>query len=55
METSEHMLVEQITVDAAKRIRDAGFGLYEAMRIMGYVTVALAEVIDLEGPAERYP
>jgi len=53
METTEQMLVGQITADAAKRIRNAGLGLYTAMRIIGYVAVALAEAVDLEGPAER--
>ena len=53
METIEQMLVGLIAADAAKRIRDAGLGLYTAMRILGYVAVALAEVVDLEGPAEK--
>ena len=53
MSTTEQMLVGEIAADAARRIRDAGFGLYTAMRIVGYVAVALAESIDLEGPAEK--
>lgn len=53
METTEQMLVDKIAADATRRIRDAGLGLYTAMRIIGYVAVALAESVDLEGPAER--
>jgi hypothetical protein len=53
MQTIEEQLIEDISYQLAKCLRQNGLGLYAAMRIMGYVTVALAESVDLEGAAER--
>jgi hypothetical protein len=46
MATEEQEIVRQILVSLVERFRVENVGFYEAMRIMGYVMVALAEAID---------
>lgn len=49
----EDQLVSELATHVATRLRAEGIGLYTAMRIMGYVTVALAEALDIVGPGEE--
>jgi hypothetical protein len=46
----EQQLVRELTWMLVQKLRGEKVGLYEAMRLMGYVTVALAEAVDLEAP-----
>ena len=47
---SDTQLIDEIAFVLTKTFRDQGRGLYSVQRIMGYVLVALAESVDLEGP-----
>jgi hypothetical protein len=45
----EAEMVNFVTREIVKWAEQRGYGLYRVMRMLGYVTVACAETIDLEG------
>lgn len=49
---NEERLVGEIFTAVVLALKNADVGMYGAMRIMGYVMVALAEAVDLEGAKE---
>ena len=46
MNSTEEKLVQELAVHVITRMRDHHLGLYEAMRVIGYLTVAVAEAVD---------
>ena len=53
MEYDEERLVGEIFSAAIMKLIEARVGAIPAMRIMGYVMVAIAESVDLVGIEER--
>ena len=51
---TEQEMVGELSLIFIEKMRAAKFGLYDAMRVIGYVTVALAEAVDLEGEDKSF-
>lgn len=49
MATTEQEAVAELALIFIEKMRAGKFGVYHAMRILGYVTVAVAEAVDFDG------